>query len=169
MSPALLLALLLQAGPIEQALDERRFEEALALADESPDALARARARAEVFYRGRDPASALREARAGLALAPGDPALLFRALGAALWLADGARALALAEQLEAALEAARLGAEERRAWDEACAPLFASARDLVGAEDARERAVARARATALGMLGLCAAAFGALLARTPRA
>ncbi len=168
MTAALLLALVMQAGPVERALDERRFEEALALADEAPGALARARARAEVFYRARDPAGALREARAGLAQAPQDPALLFRALGAALWLADGARALALAQQLEAALEAARLGPDERRAWDEACAPLFASARELVRAEDARERAVSRARTTALGMLGLCAAAFGALLARTPR-
>lgn len=156
----------------EQALAEGRFEQALELYDQAGDGLERARGRADVFYRARDPESALREARAGLREHPTDLHLLLRACGAGLWLADGATAGDFGARLQRAVAATDLAPDERQAWEAATAPLVSQALELSAGEDARAQAVARARAVVLAALALTALAFVSLLAsgarRAPR-
>jgi tetratricopeptide (TPR) repeat protein len=130
------------------------------------DPLARCRARAEILYQAGDPGAALEAIEEGLRLAPGDLELLHRGVSAALWLRDVGRSDALLRDLQAALGRAELAPEHRGAWEAGVRSFQERSQLLHGNELVRERFLARARVTALGLLGL-ACLF--LLALAPRA
>lgn len=129
------------------------------------DELLRARARSEVQYRAGDPSGALAFARGGLDDHPDDLELLFRASSAALWLQESALANLYVARLEVAVTAsrARFTPDEAAAWAATVEDFRERTRNLASHEEARGRAVARARALSIGtlMLVLCLVAWTA--------
>jgi hypothetical protein len=144
------LACLIQAdaSALKHALDAGDFADAWNLAAGEVDPVARARSKAEVFYRAGDPAAALASCLEGLREAPDDLELLHRAVSSALWLGDSGAASDLAGRLARAVERSILAPDYRPAWEEASRDLMRRASELVRHERMRTRALSRARALA---------------------
>ncbi|MFN0007545.1 MAG: hypothetical protein ACKVXR_06510 [Planctomycetota bacterium] len=147
LKPGVLLLACALSFPVRARGEERprRFEQALAATDQEPDATSRARARVEILYSAGDLPGALREALAGLRLAPGDRILLRRALEleTALRLPELARAHS--QELERAVRRDVLDDEARLWWEREAAALSEAARKLQEHQARLGTAITRAR------------------------
>ena len=147
---------------------EGRYSEALELTAGIPDLAQRAFERLEVRYYAGDLGGALREALAGLAVAPDDRMLLWRGSRLAIDLLATERAVHMARRLRAVVETdSNLPPVEREWWAEEAGKLTDAAADLEHTDAERRNALLRARASvAVIALGVLLAA--GWLSRGPR-
>ena len=173
------LFLLLVVAPrttvVQDPLDEARrlrtagrYAEALELTADILDPVQRAFERLEVRYHAGDLGGALREALAGLEVAPADRMLLWRASRLAIDLLATERAVVLSERLRAVVESGSdLAPADRQAWVQEASELTQAAADVQRIDTERGNALLRARAAVvLVALGVLLAAVW--LSRAPR-
>ena len=149
----LLLTLTPPAAGLQDPLDEARrlwaegrYSEALERTADILDPGQRAFERLEVRYHAGDLGGALREALAGLRVAPDDRMLLWRATRLAIDLLATERAVLFSERLAAVVLAAQdLEPADREAWVRSAADLAAEAAGLERTDAARGSALRRAR------------------------
>jgi len=167
---ALAVCLLLprQADAVKQALASGEYRAAWTEMESQEDPVQRARQEAEILYRAGDPARALAAARHGLAKSPEHLELLYYAAGASIWLQDGTTGGEYTARMQHILEnSPELAPSDRQQWQRVTSDFSARIRDLLAHANARDSAVALARALALG--GLCAGLVicGLATRRTP--
>lgn len=157
--------------PLQETRDLRfagRYAEALELSVNIPGPAERAFERLEVRYYAGDLGGALREALAGLAIAPDDRMLLWRGSYLAITLLATEHAVGLSERLRMSVESGTdMAPEDLQAWAVEANKLTEAAADLQRIDLERGNALLRARAS-VGMIALAVLLAAAWLSRSPR-
>lgn len=146
----------LQATEALQLSGEGRFLEAAQALEAETDPLERQRAATRLHYLGRDFEGALEAAEEGLALDPQNLEMLWHASAAAVWLGKLETTERHTEALAAAIEASTLEPEERVPWHQTVESRRADAERMRSRNEARDRALGRAKRTVIGAVALVA-------------
>src|SRR5690349_18518249 len=143
-----------------RAAESGSFARAESLVDAETDPVIAARARVWLLFRARDFDAAFEAAGRGLALAPGDVWLAERATACALWLGDPWRAQPSLARFAANVAGAE--APLRESFGDALVEARTTTARLVAGMERMESSRARARATALAVLGAVIVLLAAL-------
>ncbi|MCE9594981.1 MAG: hypothetical protein K8S98_12400 [Planctomycetes bacterium] len=137
---------------VQAAAEAGDFSRARDTATRIVDLGERARSLVWIDYGARDYASAVAEARTGLAATPSDPWLAERAVAAALALRDGRAATRGLDDFERVIARATPDTAELADWRATASDYRARARELTVLEDAADVALNRSRWTVIVLL-----------------